>query len=575
MSKLIWTVGDGRREFTLKAETQIGRGLGSDIQLFDPLASTFHARIMEQNGAWVIEDNHSTNGTYVNGERRQRSVLRNGDVITIGEVELTFDDEPPAVSTTVFLGKDAVIPWAQASGKESGSGRRAKDVLDAVFRDEASSAHFKTSSLRVSADLAGRLDKAEHILERRLKTSYEISKAAAATLNLPEIMDRILAALFEIFETADRAFIFLLDPDTREAASAAVRRRVPHDAGEIALSRTALQEAMDKQEAILCVDALSDARYSDAMSIVSQGIRSMMIAPLVFQEQALGAIYVDTRHAIGQFDEADLELLTVAAGQAAGSVVNARLHEKVVKSERLAAIGETVAGLTHCIKNILQGIKGGVYIVDKALAKGNAEGVSSGWEMVKRNNVFMEELVFDLLSYSKQRQPEYRTADVNELCRDVCALAAARADDKGVGVAFNPDPALGPVQIDPTGIRRCLLNLAMNAVDACEENKGSVAVATESPQDGFLRITVRDTGCGMSEETKAKLFTVFFSTKRSKGTGLGLPVAKKIVEEHGGRIELISQEGQGTTFTICLPPAPDQKGASDDGQEKESADCGR
>jgi len=566
MPKLIWTSPDGREQRELAAGTRIGRALENDIQLLDPMASSVHARIVQKDGAWAVEDNNSTNGTFINGERCQLSVLHDGDVIAIGDVKLTFSDAAPPGPTTIYFRKDAPLPGTAGGAEESAATERSKDILDSVFRDDANVGHLQTSSVAIPADLAEPSAVDASALERHLKASYEISKAAAATLDLPEIMDRILAALFEIFAAAERAFILLLDPDTSEVSSAAVRRRVPQDTEQISMSRTALRQAMDRREAILCTDALSDARYSDARSVVSLGIRSMMIAPLVFQDQVLGAIYVDTRSGAGRFSQPDLELLTVAAGQVAGCVSNARLHEQVVRSERLAAVGQTVAGLTHCIKNILQGIKGGAYIIDQAFDKGNADGVVSGWEMVKRNNGFMEDLVSDLLTYSKQREPEYVATDINDLCKDIYELAAARAGGKGVRVDFDPDPALGPVEIDPTGIRRCLLNLAMNAVDACEENKGGVTLATEPPRDGFARVIVRDTGRGMSEGTQAKLFTVFFSTKGSKGTGLGLPVARKVIEEHGGRIEVTSKEGEGTTFTICLPPTREhvrQKGAHD------------
>ncbi len=571
MPELVWTTPKGRQEHELKAETRIGRGLGNDIQLPDFMASTFHATIACQDGAWIVEDNKSTNGTFVNGDRQQRAILHDGDVITIGDVSLTFNNAVRPQSSTIFIRENAAAETL-AGGKAPAGARHTGDILDSVFRDDAELTQFKTSSLTVSADVAGQRVADAGVLERRLKVSYEISKGVAATLGLPEIMDRTLAALFEIFEAAERAFILLVDPDTGEVGSAAVRRRVPDDTEEISMSRTALRQAMDRREAILCMDALSDARYSDARSVVSLGIRSMMIAPLVFQNQVLGAIYMDTRHGAGRFSEPDLELITVAAGQVAGCVANARLHEQVVRSERLAAVGQTVAGLTHCIKNILQGITGGAYLVDKALAKGDMDRAFSGWDMVKRNNAFMEDLVFDLLSYSKERQPEYRATDLNELCEDVCKLAAARGDTKGVQVTFEPDRTLEPVEVDPTGIRRSVLNLAMNAVDACANKGGSVTVATESPRDGFVRVMVRDTGCGMSDETRAKLFTMFFSTKRSKGTGLGLPVSKKIVEEHGGRIEVASQEGEGTTFTVCLPPTQLQKGECDDGRREEDPD---
>ena len=131
-------------------------------------------------------------------------------------------------------------------------------------------------------------------------------------------------------------------------------------------------------------------------------------------------------------------------------------------------------------------------------------------------------------------------------------MAKESAREKGVALQFEPDPSLGIVEFDATGIRRCVLNLITNAVDACEEQDGAVIVRVHADGADGVRIAVQDTGCGMSREQVDKLFTVFYSTKGSKGTGLGLPVTKKIVEEHGGQITVESEEGHGTTFTIAL-----------------------
>jgi signal transduction histidine kinase len=479
--------------------------------------------------------------------------LRDGDLIRLGSVEMSF-----RISSTkrdsAGLPDNGWVPTLP--GREGHSGVSAgTTVLQGIVRIDSGVARVAAVSSVVSPSSGPKATEDPRMLARKLQASYQISKATAGTLDLSRVLDQVLAALFEIFETAERSFILLVDSKTGEVSAATVKRRVPADTGEIAISRTAVDQAMKNREVVLCRDAMTDARYAQAQSVINLRIRSMMIAPLVFQDQMLGAIYVDTRSAAGQFAQSDLELLSVAASQGAACVANVRLHEELVTSARLAAVGQTVAGLTHCVKNILQGIQGGSFMLDKSLAEGKLEGAKAGWEMVKRNNGFMEEMVFDLLSYSKERTPEYESADLNALCRDVHGLASDRAQAKGVSVTFNPDPVLGPVEIDPKGIRRCLLNLVMNAVDACAAKGGTVAVeARHAGEDGLVRVFVRDTGCGMSEQTKARLFAVFFSTKGSKGTGLGLPVSKKIVEEHGGRIEVESQQDKGTTFTICLPP---------------------
>ncbi|MFC1453172.1 sensor histidine kinase, partial [Verrucomicrobiota bacterium] len=415
------------------------------------------------------------------------------------------------------------------------------------------------------------------LLARRLSVSYEISKATIATLNLPEILSRVLEVLFEIFESSERALVLLVDPDTGGMREAAVKRRAASDLRDVAVSRTILNHVMRNRGALLCRDAASDVRFADAQSIADWGIRAVMAAPLLFKDELHGVIYVETRNPGLSFTTADLELLTVAAGQVAGCLANADLHAKLVANERLAAVGQTVAGLSHCIKNILQGVKGGAFLVDRGLAQGDLDRVEKGWRAVQRKTDFMEELTWDLLTFSKARPPQYEPTDLNALCSEVCEIGRERAPDGQVDVTFEPAEGLEPIEVDPKGIRRSLLNLVSNAVDACDDAEGRVTVEVLSPdEDGMVRVVVRDTGGGMSEGTLSKLFTVFFSTKGSKGTGLGLPITRKIVEEHGGRIQVESEEGSGTVFTVSLPAArrgEEEKGEGDGGHTEETADC--
>jgi len=270
--------------------------------------------------------------------------------------------------------------------------------------------------------------------------------------------------------------------------------------------------------------------------------------------KCLGAIEVINKINDEKFDDADRIFLDAIASQAAIAIENAKLHERIVKNERLAAIGQTVSGLAHCIKNILNGIQGGSYILDLGLKKENFSDVDKGWNIVKKNNKFMKELVLDMLSYSKEREPEYVTTNVNEVVKSVCDLMEQKGKDKNVSMQFLPEESLSEVEIDAKGVKRCVLNLVSNAIDACEESTGGkVEVSVQSTRGKTFKIHVSDSGIGMSPETQAKLFQVFFSTKGSKGTGLGLAVSYKIIKEHGGNISVDSEKGKGTKFTITLP----------------------
>jgi len=234
-----------------------------------------------------------------------------------------------------------------------------------------------------------------------------------------------------------------------------------------------------------------------------------------------------------------------------------RLQQELVNSERLAAIGQTTARLAHYIKNILMGLKGGTYIVNIGLDKNDTDKLRTGWSMVQRNIGRVSYLVMDLLTYSKEREPDYKSCCPNDIAEDVCELVESKATQNQIVLLRHFDPSIGRVCMDPDAVHRCLLNLVSNALDACLfdlelHKQWQVSVKTELIGDA-VRFEVTDNGAGMNDEVREKLFTAFFSTKGGKGTGLGLLVTQKLVHEHGGNIEVTSEMGKGSTFIMTLP----------------------
>jgi signal transduction histidine kinase len=202
--------------------------------------------------------------------------------------------------------------------------------------------------------------------------------------------------------------------------------------------------------------------------------------------------------------------------------------------------------------------------MDKNLPAEADSRVARGWQMVKKNMQLLSNIVLDMLSYSRKRKPLYQECEIGDLCQDVVGLLEQQAREKAVVLAARS--RVGTVCVDEAGIRRCLINLVGNAIDACPGEGGRVEVEVEpallgeSPSatggpDRFA-IRVRDNGCGIAPAARDQLFKAFFSTKGGKGTGLGLPVTKKIVEEHGGTIQVDSRPGEGTEFTLLLPMRP-------------------
>ncbi len=238
-----------------------------------------------------------------------------------------------------------------------------------------------------------------------------------------------------------------------------------------------------------------------------------------------------------------------------------RLREMaLLQSERLAAIGTTVASLAHNIKNILSGLEGGVYVLNAGLEDKDEAGVRKGWEMVQRNVGKVSALAHDLLTFAKERKPVLAHVSLNDVMKEVVEDTSAMAVNYKVRLKTDLDPELDVAWIDRQAIYRAVLNLVTNGIDACADlspdQEARVTVRTRRLGPHRVRIEVSDNGRGMDREVQSKIFTTFFSTKGAKGTGLGLLAAQKVVHEHGGQIMVASDVGQGTTFTILLPDRP-------------------
>jgi len=257
--------------------------------------------------------------------------------------------------------------------------------------------------------------------------------------------------------------------------------------------------------------------------------------------------------------------LLYEGGKEVGSVVFVqdlreiqRLQREKESAERMAAIGKTVAGLAHYIKNVLNGLKGGGYVINSALRQEDIPLVARGWGMVERNIEQISHIVMDMLTYSTDRSPQYEPVDPNELAGEVLDLVTERAKLANVRLESDLEPEPDPVPMDRTGMHRALLNLVSNAIDACTlegivDSNGRVHLRVDRPAGWGVRFTVSDNGTGIEQTTRQRLFRDFYTTKGYKGTGLGLPVTQKIVHEHGGRLDYETEPGRGSTFTILLP----------------------
>jgi signal transduction histidine kinase len=226
-----------------------------------------------------------------------------------------------------------------------------------------------------------------------------------------------------------------------------------------------------------------------------------------------------------------------------------RLHRtQMSRAEHLATLGELAAGLAHEIRNPLAGIAGVIEIIGRDLPVG-----SPGREVLKevqQEVLHIKRILSDLLDYARPRQPEFRAADLNETAEHAVHLARQQALSRPVEISLERAQNLPPVEHDAGQLQQVLLNLLLNALQAIE-GVGKIRVQIVS-HDNQALVSVSDTGRGIASEHLPNIFRPFFTTK-GQGTGLGLSLARRVVEDHGGKIEVTSQPGQGTQFLLWLP----------------------
>src|SRR5262249_29115785 len=394
---------------------------------------------------------------------------------------------------------------------------------------------------------------------------YEAIQAVSHILDLDQLLEKIMDLILRSIQ-ADRGCIMLRNTETGQFEPKSVRWRHEHLAGEkLAISRTIMDYVLRDKQGVLVSDAAHDERFTAGQSIVRFGIREAICVPMKGRHETLGVLYLDTHTPPGdlgrpeepgaKFTEDPLNRTIATAPQGALAVEHTRYHQAMLQAERLAAIGQAIAALSHHIKNILQGLRSGSDILKMGLADKSEDLIQQGWKIVEKSQGKIYHLVMDMLTYSKEREPAIEQTDLNSIVQDVVEMLQGRVKEVGARLETRLQEGLPPVPADPEGLHRALLNILSNAVDAVEDRKDpSVIVATLLETDGdWVRISVLDNGVGIPPHKQPDIFKPFVSSKGAKGTGLGLAVSRKILREHGGDILLYSQPGKGSKFILRLP----------------------
>jgi two-component system NtrC family sensor kinase len=537
----------GRRFELPDAAVLVGRD-SRQLPLTDNTVSRRHCELLFADSKWELRDLGSANGTYINGARvSNRQLLNIGDQIRVGRTLMVFGSAPGV---------------SRASGGNVNLAGAEAGMDSAIMHTVAS--NDDSMVLAVPEPSAGAV--------ASLKILYQLGAALGSSFRIDQLLDVVMDLVFE-YVKADRGIILLLDSmgdlqpkvvRTREDAdspSAKQNGDAKPGSEKIHASRTIINHVLRTGEGVLSSNAMTDQRFSKGKSVHDLGIRSALCVPIHARkltensrEEALGVIYVDSSVRNYTYSPEQLRLLTNIGLQAGMAIQNAKLYQSGIAAERMAAVGETTAALSHSIKNILQALRGGADVVEMGLKSKNLDQVSKGWRVVDRNLDKIFNLTMNLLTYSKTREPQRELINPKMLVDDCIELMAQSAAAKGAMVVSECESDHPAIPIDASGMHQVIMNLLSNALDAVEPDKGLIRVECGyDPDDRQAILKVIDNGAGIPSSMMNHMFELFHSTKGNRGTGIGLAVAKKIVNEHDGTIEVESPAGEGTTFTIKLP----------------------
>lgn len=416
--------------------------------------------------------------------------------------------------------------------------------------------------------------------QRPAYSLQDIFDTLASSLRFEEVLDRILTvSLREL--CADQGSLLLLHGVDNSELKMLASRGLPEQIlrrGYVPRKGSISEYVLRERRPIIINDVPRTDHFETmaADTTTLRTIYSALCVPVIARGTVLGTMNLNRTRFRHEFTQQELETASIIAGQAAIVIENRRLQEELLQKERLAAIGEVVAGISHCIKNILSGVKGGLGITEMGINQNRIELIRDGFDLLKRSSGTLSNLVLDLLDYSKDRQPFRDVFSVPDMLRNVLRTVDYRARTFEVKIACDFPAGEFTFFGDQDQIFRSVLNLVTNAIEACSEVKApereravKVTWYTASAHelsllqnetgkiDQWLVIEVADNGPGIPEEKRDVIWNLFYSTKGSRGTGIGLAATRKMVEEHGGRILLDSTPGQGTTFRVLLPIVPE------------------
>ena len=517
----------------------VGRDQTNSIQVLDFEISRRHAEFHFRGEEFWIFDLKSSNGTYLNGDRIESAQLAAGDKIRIGQTTLQFVNQSLSDSCAngIFNKDDTIQNLAAGTVMEAESDGVGEEVADWIARAKSN-----------------------------IQVMYQTALATSNNSDSNELVERLLDLVFT-WSAARRACVLLMDDNSERLIPTTFRHvdgnEIHKEAFEV--NQSVVDYVVRHLEGVIS-PALSDDERFEFTSNEKDEVLEVICVPIRGRAGVRGIIYIDRLSMkspeVSNFNEEQFKLMIAIGHQAAVAIENADYYQALLDSERVSAVGNVMASLSHHIKNILQSINGGTHLIEDGLKKRNYDLVQNGWQIVQRNQDTMSNLVMDMLSFSRKRELNLKSSDLCELARGCIKSVERRAAYCGVTVEIECESELKFVDVDRELIQRALHNILTTSINSCRDNSGGlVNVLVSSSDELNAEIVVSDNGVGLSDEELDTVFDPLAINEFSYRTGIHMAVSKKIVVRHGGSITVAknSEHHQGTVFTVLLPfesPAP-------------------
>jgi len=375
-----------------------------------------------------------------------------------------------------------------------------------------------------------------------------INAGSIAVHNIDTALEKA-AGVIAGYLSSDHTYIMLKDKDDNLKSMAHFHSQ-QHDETMTTVSDAVASKVIEDTTGILVTDAMNNKAYSGDPSFQRFNIGTVICSAIKTSESTFGLIYADSTDS-QKWDDGTLNTLEFIAGHLALAVNVVHSYEQ---NKRLLAAGQATLNLSHSIKNILQMVGGASEVIDFGLKSNQIHRVKKSWNILKPNLERLRKFTLDMLDYSKERRLELDACDFNRVIQSAVESLNSQLRQKKSELHITIDHSIPTIELDEERILEMTLNLILNAIDIVDQDTGVVNVKTKYHSDnGEVELSVSDNGPGITQEMQEKIFMPFESGKNKLGTGLGMPIAKQVIDQHNGRIEIDSREGDGATFKIFLP----------------------